>query len=135
MKERVIRRYSNRKMYDMANSQYVSLSDLADIIRSGDSIRVTSKNGDTDYTAHILQQIILDQSKESGRVSVSTLHEWVRVGESFLDHQLEELRMGIEYWVKEQASRLFKGLRREDIVTLKKKVINLEKKINQLEKP
>ena len=134
MSERVIKRYANRKMYDVANSRYVSLADIAGMVRAGENIRVTNKSGDTDYTAKVLQQIILEQSKDSEEASVSTLHEWIRMGGSFLDEQLDEFKSGMEHWIQERTSRLFKGLSREDFNKLKKKVKDLEKRVEGLDK-
>jgi polyhydroxyalkanoate synthesis regulator protein len=39
---RNIRRYSNRKLYDTEQSHYVTLTDLAKLIRDGEEIRVIS---------------------------------------------------------------------------------------------
>ncbi len=134
MKHRTIKRYANRKMYDVEKSSYVSLSDLAGIIKSGEHIRVTDKSGKKDYTAQVLRQIIFEQSKQSDKASVSTLHEWVRAGGSFFDKQWEELRVNMEEWFKEPVSKLFRGLSREDFDSLKNKVNKLEKKIDALDK-
>lgn len=134
MEERIIRRYANRKMYDVKKSRYVSLSDLAEIVRSGETIRVTNKNEDVDYTAQILRQIILDQNRQTDESSIPTLHEWVRMGGNFLDRQWEDIRKGMEGWVKNSANRFFQGMNREDFNTLKKKVETLEKKIDRFEK-
>jgi polyhydroxyalkanoate synthesis repressor PhaR len=133
MEERWIKRYANRKMYDVENSSYVSLGDLAEIIRSGDSIRVTDKSGKEEYTAQVLRQIIMEQSKQSDESSVSVLHEWVRMGGSFLDEQWDELRSGMEGWFKDRKARILKGLSREDFEVLQKKVEELEKKVEELE--
>jgi len=133
MEERWIKRYANRKMYDVENSRYVSLSDLAEIIQSGESIKVTDKSGKEDYTAQVLRQIIMEQSKQSDASSVSALHEWVRMGGSYLDQQWDELRSGMEGWLKDRKARILKGLSREDFEALKKKVDELEKKVNELD--
>ncbi len=133
MEERWIKRYANRKMYDVENSRYVSLSDLAEIIQSGESIKVTDKSGKEDYTAQVLRQIIMEQSKQSDVSSVSALHEWVRMGGSYLDQQGDELRSGMEGWLKERKARILKGLSREDFEALKKKVGELEKKVDELD--
>ena len=133
MEERWIKRYANRKMYDVENSRYVSLSDLAEIIQSGESIKVTDKSGKEDYTAQVLRQIIMEQSKQSDASSVSALHEWVRMGGSYLDQQWDELRSGMEGWLKDRKARILKGLSREDFEALKKKVGELEKKVDELD--
>ena len=133
MDERWIKRYANRKMYDVENSRYVSLSDLAGIIQSGESIKVTDKSGKEEYTAQVLRQIIMEQSKQSEASSVSALHEWIRTGGSYLDQQWDELRSGMEGWLKERKDRILKGLSREDFEALKKKVDELEKKVDELD--
>ncbi len=134
MEERWIKRYANRKMYDVESSRYVSLGDLAEIIRLGESIKVTDKNGQVDYTAQVLRQIIMEQSKQSDASSVSMLHEWVRVGGAFLDRQWDDFRSGMEDWIRDQKNRLLKGLNREDFETLRMKVEELEKKVEEWEK-
>ena len=126
----MIRRYANRKMYDVENSKYISLSELAVVVRNGESIRVTNKYGDKDYTAQVLRQIILEQGKVSGPNSVSLLHEWVRFGGSFLDNQWNEIRSGMEDWIKNRSTTLLNSMKREDFIELKMKVYDLEKKIN-----
>lgn len=132
MKEKEIRRYANRKMYDVEKSCYVSLADLAEIIRQGDSIRVTDKTGEKDFTAQILRQIILEQSKKADETPVSALHDWIRSGSTILDQQWADWKNGMESWLKGHYSNIFKGNMREDFDALKQKVNELEKKIEQL---
>lgn len=133
MSDRIIKRYANRKMYDVENSRYVSLADIAEMVRSGENIRVISKSGDKDYTAKVLQQIILDQAKGSEKTSVSLLHEWVRLGGSFLDRQFDDFKAGMEKWIRKQVKHLYRGMSREDFDTLKTKVKELEKRVNEFE--
>lgn len=132
MNERWIKRYANRKLYDVEKSKYVSLHDLAIMIREGDSIRVTDKDGNEDYTAQTLRQIILDQSKQSDESSVSLLHNWIRQGGSFLDERLEDMRTGMEDWIKHRKAKIRNVLNRDDFDKLKKKMEELEKKIEEL---
>ncbi len=134
MTERWIKRYTNRKMYDVEESRYVSLGDLAEFIRSGESIRVTDKSGKEDYTAQVLRQIIMDQNKQSGSSSVPILHEWVRMGGSFLDQQWDDFRSGMGDWIHDRKARLLKGLNRDEFEKLKKKVLELEKKVDEIDK-
>lgn len=134
MKERHIKRYANRKMYDVEQSRYVSLSDLAEMIKAGESIRVTDKKGEKDYTAQILRQIVLEQGKQTQDASVSTLHDWVRMGGEFVDRHWDEWTNNLEDWVKEKSNLVMKAVSMEDYKALKRKVEDLEKKIEDLEK-
>lgn len=47
---RLITRYSNRKLYDTFSHGYVTLEELAQIIRDGYNIKVVNKKDNTDIT-------------------------------------------------------------------------------------
>ena len=61
---RMIRRYSNRKLYDTEQSHYVTLVDLAKLIRAGEEIRVTQKETGKDLTTATMAQIIFEEIKQ-----------------------------------------------------------------------
>ena len=48
MTVRTIKRYSNRKLYDTHDSHYVTLQQIAGLIRNGDEIRVIDKTTQQD---------------------------------------------------------------------------------------
>lgn len=51
--QRLIKRYSNRKLYDTVSSKYITLSQLIGFIKEGVDIKVidqTTKNDLTNYT-------------------------------------------------------------------------------------
>ena len=48
---RVIKRYSNRKLYDTHESRYVTLDQLAELIRQGEEIRVMDNTTERDLTS------------------------------------------------------------------------------------
>lgn len=62
----LIKRYPNRKLYDTAAKQYVSLDDLARMIRQGESVQVTDHATGEDVTHLVLVQIIVEQEKNQG---------------------------------------------------------------------
>ncbi len=53
----IIKRYSNRKLYDTTNKRFVTLNDVARIINSGDVVKVIDKNGE-DVTDHVISTLI-----------------------------------------------------------------------------
>jgi polyhydroxyalkanoate synthesis repressor PhaR len=55
---RVIKRYANRKLYDTQSSQYVTLDQIAQMIRAGEEVRVLDNNSKDDLTSVTLAQII-----------------------------------------------------------------------------
>jgi polyhydroxyalkanoate synthesis repressor PhaR len=54
----VIKRYSNRKLYDPQASRYVTLEELAAMIRGGREISVVDVATGEDLTSVVLAQII-----------------------------------------------------------------------------
>ena len=68
---RLIKRYENRKLYDTEASAYVSLADVAALVRRGETVEVIDKATGKDLTAQILTQIILEEGKH-GQSAIST---------------------------------------------------------------
>lgn len=62
----IIKRYSNRKLYDTHAKRYVTLFDLADMIRQGDDITVLDHGSGEDITQQIQAQIIFEQERQAG---------------------------------------------------------------------
>lgn len=62
-KTRKVKRYSNRKLYDMASSSYVNLDGLAAYIQSGEDVVVVENESEKDITAETLMQLIVQRQK------------------------------------------------------------------------
>ena len=77
---RTIRRYSNRKLYDTQDSHYVTLTDLAKLIRDGEEILVTSKDTGRDLTAATMAQIIFEETKNGRALPVTGLRKIIVSG-------------------------------------------------------
>jgi polyhydroxyalkanoate synthesis repressor PhaR len=77
----VIKRYPNRKLYDTAAKQYVSLDGIADLIRGGADVQVVDYTTGEDLTALILMQVIVEQEKkQSGFLPQSVLAGLLQAG-------------------------------------------------------
>jgi len=77
---RMIKRYSNRKLYDTVDSHYVTLSQIAGLIRNGDEIRVTDRTTQKDITTATMAQIIFEEEKAAPRLPVEGLRRIIRSG-------------------------------------------------------
>jgi polyhydroxyalkanoate synthesis repressor PhaR len=77
---RTIRRYSNRKLYDTQTSRYVTLAQIAAIIRTGDDIQVVDKNTGKDLTTATMAQIIFEETKEGQSLPVTGLRKIIVSG-------------------------------------------------------
>jgi polyhydroxyalkanoate synthesis repressor PhaR len=76
----VIKKYANRRLYNMAQSHYITLENLAEIIRSGKNFVVyDAKTGD-DITRSILTQIIAEQEAKGNQLlPMSFLLDMVKI--------------------------------------------------------
>lgn len=70
LEPRLIKRYANRKMYDTERSCYVTLEEVAELVRSGIDVRVIDNTTKEDLTEVTLTQALLD-SRRKNRQSVS----------------------------------------------------------------
>ena len=63
-KERIIKKYPNRRLYDTAESKYITFTDIRDLVMAGIKFRVQDLASKEDLTRQILMQIIIEE--ESG---------------------------------------------------------------------
>lgn len=54
----IIKRYSNRKLYDTNSKRFVTLNDIAKLLNSGKSIKVLEKSTGKDVTAHVTASLL-----------------------------------------------------------------------------
>jgi polyhydroxyalkanoate synthesis repressor PhaR len=75
---RVIKRYSNRKLYDTKDSRYVTLLQIAEMVRGGEEVQIIDNNTKDDLTEVTLAQIIYEEQKAHSRsVPLQTLKELI----------------------------------------------------------
>jgi polyhydroxyalkanoate synthesis repressor PhaR len=77
---RIIKRYTNRKLYDTTSKHYVTLKDLAVAIRGGDTINVTDHSTGQDLTSQTLTQILFEEEKSNPQMDPARLHLAIREG-------------------------------------------------------
>lgn len=64
---RIIKRYQNRKLYDTHQSCYVTLEEIAQIIREDNEIQVIDNKSKNDITYQTMLQLLADQERKSTR--------------------------------------------------------------------
>lgn len=62
---KIIKRYQNRKLYDTQQSCYVTLDDIAKMIRASEEVTVIDNKTKRDITASTLSQIIFESEKKA----------------------------------------------------------------------
>ena len=79
-KPKVIKRYTNRKLYDTVESRYVTLDEIAEMIKAGAEVKVVDNRTKDDLTAVTLAQIIFEEEKKTAKMSLKTLLGLIRHG-------------------------------------------------------
>jgi len=77
---RIIKRYSNRKLYDTEDSHYVTLEKLAELIRAGEDLQVIVRDTQLDITAATMALIIFEEEKRSPKLPIEGLRRIIRSG-------------------------------------------------------
>src|SRR5690606_4181372 len=102
----VIKKYANRRLYNTETSTYVTLEDLAAMVRSDrDFVVYDAKTGD-DLTHSVLTQIIVEQEGRSGGHTLLPIPLWRQLIR-FYDDSIARivpsyLQMSLETLAKEQ---------------------------------
>ncbi len=100
---RIIKRYQNRKLYDTHQSCYVTLEEIAQIIREGHEIQVIDNKTKNDITYMTQIQLLFDQEKKSTRAGdVELLKRVIRSEEGTFTGYIRSLE-GVESTTTEEA--------------------------------
>jgi polyhydroxyalkanoate synthesis repressor PhaR len=95
----VIKRYPNRKLYDTDSKRYITLNEIASLIREGKEVSVVDHATDEDLTAVILTQIIFEQEKQQkGFLPKAVLTNLVRAGGDTLGTLRRGLTLPLDLW-------------------------------------
>jgi polyhydroxyalkanoate synthesis repressor PhaR len=113
MKEiKIIKRYQNRKLYDTHESSYVTLDEIAKMIKGGEDLRVIDNKTKNDITAATLTQLLYESERKSKtQPSVELLKEIIRHGDGSFSGYIQtkissELATFDQDTVKEDAARV-----------------------------
>ena len=76
----VIKKYANRRLYNTGTSTYVTLEDLATMVKTGDDFVVYDAKTGEDITRSVLAQIIFEQENKEGQslLPITFLRQLIR---------------------------------------------------------
>jgi polyhydroxyalkanoate synthesis repressor PhaR len=76
----IIKKYANRRLYHTGTSTYVTLEDLARMVRAGEDFQVFDAKSGEDITRSVLTQIIFEQENKEGQnlLPVTVLRQLIR---------------------------------------------------------
>ncbi|HEY5796365.1 MAG TPA: polyhydroxyalkanoate synthesis repressor PhaR [Bosea sp. (in: a-proteobacteria)] len=114
----VIKKYANRRLYHTGTSSYVTLEDLAGLVRGGEDFVVYDAKSGEDITRSVLAQIIFDEEAKDGQnlLPIAFLRQLIRFyGDSmqalvprYLEFSMDNLTKD-QGQFREQMAKAFSG--------------------------
>ena len=100
----VIKKYANRRLYNTGTSTYVTLEDLAEMVKAGEDFVVFDAKSSDDITRSVLTQIIFEQeAKGQNLLPITFLRQLIRFyGDSIQNLIPTYLDFSIDSLVREQ---------------------------------
>jgi len=122
---KVIKRYANRKLYDTVESRYVTLEEIAEMVKAGTEVRIVDNRTKDDLTSVTLAQIIFEEEKKTSKMSLRTLKDLIRHGgeraQQFVEEAQADLREKVQVLIpKVQAT----GDRAKDLVAASQEAVS-----------
>jgi polyhydroxyalkanoate synthesis repressor PhaR len=105
-KERLIKKYANRRLYDASISKHVTLEDIRDLIVKGEKIKVVEDKTGEDITRLILLQVIAEQEQFGKPILTTQLLESIirYYGGPMQDFMAGYLEQSVAAFMKQQES-------------------------------
>jgi polyhydroxyalkanoate synthesis repressor PhaR len=100
-----IKKYANRRLYNTGTSTYVTLEDLASMVKAGENFVVYDAKTGEDITRSVLAQIIFEQENKEGQslLPITVLRQLIRFyGDSMQKLVPHYLEVSIDTLVREQ---------------------------------
>ncbi|MCI4662548.1 MAG: polyhydroxyalkanoate synthesis repressor PhaR [Neomegalonema sp.] len=100
----VVKKYANRRLYNTATSSYVTLENLAAMVRSGQDFIVQDAKSGEDITRSVLTQIIFEEEgKGSAMLPTSFLRQIIRLyGDTLQGYVPRYLEMTMQAFERNQ---------------------------------
>jgi polyhydroxyalkanoate synthesis repressor PhaR len=101
----IIKKYANRRLYNTGTSTYVTLEDLATMVKKGTDFTVFDAKSGDDITRSVLAQIIFEQENKEGQnlLPITFLRQLIRFyGDSMQMLVPRFLEQSIDSFSKEQ---------------------------------
>lgn len=142
----LIKKYANRKLYDTRASRYVTLDDIAQLVRGGNDISVVDRDSGHDLTQVILSQIVLTEERKGPKRLMDAGADAIDRGQALLDYvrrtlmpgelvsEMEKRRGNVENVIDEAIERALRQLRlpsRHDIDRINARIDKLQAEVQR----
>lgn len=130
---RIIKRYHNRKLYDTASSTYVTLEDIAELVKRGDDVQVVDNSSKEDITGQTLAQIIFEEEKnKKSSLPLNTLRSLIQAGSETLKSLVQNEFTHVKSFVEEKVKPTLENV--QNIPAVQQELKNLKDRLEALEK-
>lgn len=101
---RIIKKYPNRRLYDTAESRYITLAEVKDLVMQGIEFKVVDSQTEQDLTRSILLQIIMEQEAGGQPLFTSSmLARFIRFyGDAAQNTLTAFLDQGLDFFLAQQ---------------------------------
>ena len=133
---RLIKRYGNRKLYDVEMSRYITLDGIRELVQAGEDIIVVDNRSGEDLTGVTFAQIIYEsEKKKNGAQSLPLLRRMIEIGDETVQRSKEAIESMVDVAEKsvrklvgsEEGSNIF-----DDFLDLpQRRLDELQKRIDQ----
>ena len=121
---KIIKRYTNRKLYDTVESRYVTLDEIAEMVKAGTEVRILDNRTKEDLTSVTLAQIIFEEEKKTSKMSLRTLKDLIRHGSERAQQLVEEAQADLREKVQTFVPRVqATGDRAKDLVAASQEAV------------
>ena len=132
-----IKKYANRRLYDTAQSAYITLADLAQMVQSGVAVKICDAKKGDDLTSVTLLQILAETQQE-GALILSPQALAILISYSG-DETIAELRASLDqhlhdFAARQQAKNEGLSSQQSALGDIKQAITRLNDAILQLEK-
>lgn len=101
--ELLIKKYGNRRLYDTEASRYITLDDLALIVKGGRDVKVVDAKSGKDLTKGVLLQIITEREEDHDVLPVSFLKKMIQLSDQTVRDSLHRyLRVSLDAFLSAQ---------------------------------
>jgi polyhydroxyalkanoate synthesis repressor PhaR len=86
-----LRRYPNRRYYDSARSQHLTLEEIFRLIAEGSSVQISDSKTGEDITTRVLAQLILEQAPSKwAALPAELFHQLIRANDTLLQEFVDK---------------------------------------------
>src|SRR5262245_11506589 len=115
IRSKIIKRYSNRKLYDTERSKYVTLDEIARMIKAGEEVTIIDNETKEDLTSVTLTQIIFEEEKRESRMPLGMLRNLIQTGGDALQEFFDKSVKAPVSEIKDTATKSVEELKQKSV--------------------